>query len=281
MKGKRILSILLCALMQCAAFAGCKKSEATEFVVLEDTLAAEEYGIGFRKEDYALGMKVQQTLDEMIEDGKFAEISEKWFGEDKALKDAEYYSEVEATDDSWDKVKEAGVLVMGLDDSFPPMGYRDADNNIVGFDIDLATEVCSRLGIELKLQPIDWDSKELELSSGAIDCIWNGMSVNEERLEAMFIPKAYIANKQIIIVPADSDIKTKDDLKDKVVGLQKGSTALDALMADPIHEQVKEIPEYPENVSAFMDLQTGRIDALVIDEVVGYYMLENGVSEAE
>ena len=99
MKGKRILSILLCALMMCAAFAGCKKSEATEFVVLEDTLAAEEYGIGFRKEDYALGMKVQQTLDEMIEDGKFAEISEKWFGEDKALKDAEYYSEVEATDD--------------------------------------------------------------------------------------------------------------------------------------------------------------------------------------
>ena len=113
---------------------------------------------------------------------------------------------------------EKDTLVVGLDDSFPPMGYRDADNNIVGFDIDLATEVCSRLGIELKLQPIDWDSKELELSSGAIDCIWNGMSVNEERLEAMFIPKAYIANKQIIIVPADSDIKTKDDLKDKVVG---------------------------------------------------------------
>lgn len=83
---------------------------------------AEEYGIGFRKEDYALGMKVQQTLDEMIEDGKFAEISKKWFGEDKALKDAEYYSEVEATDGSWDKVKEAGELVMGLDDSFPPMG---------------------------------------------------------------------------------------------------------------------------------------------------------------
>ena len=282
MKGKRILSMLLCALMLCAVFAGCgKKGGATEFTVLEDTLAAEEYGIGFRKEDYALGMKVQQTLDEMIEDGKFAEISKKWFGEDKALKDAEYYSEVEATDGSWDKVKEAGELVMGLDDSFPPMGYRDDENNIVGFDIDLATEVCSRLGVELKLQPIDWDSKELELSSGAIDCIWNGMSVNDERLEAMFIPKAYIANKQIISVPADSDIKTKDDLKDKVVGLQKGSTALDALMADPIHEQVKEIPEYPDNVAAFMDLQTGRIDALVIDEVVGYYMMETGVSEAE
>lgn len=281
MKLKRIIAVLLAALMLCAVVCGCGgKGGEKKYTVLEDRLAAEEYGIGFRKEDYALGMKVQGTLDEMIEDGKFAEISEKWFGEDKSLADAEYYAEVDATDDSWEKVEQAGVLKLGLDDSFPPMGYRDEDNNVVGFDIDLATEVCNRLGIELKIQPIDWDSKEFELNSGAIDCIWNGMSVNDERLEAMFIPKAYIANSQIIIVPEDSDIKTKDDLAGKVVGLQKGSTALDALMADPIHEQVKEIPEYPENVSAFMDLQTGRIDALVIDEVVGYYLLENGV-EAE
>ena len=171
---------------------------------------------------------------------------------------------------------------MGLDDSFPPLGYRDEENNVVGFDIDLASEVCARLGVELKVQPIDWDSKELELSSGAIDCIWNGMSINEERLDKMFIPKPYIANKQIIIVPEGGDIAVKDDLKDKIVGLQKGSTALDALMADPISEQVKEIPEYPENVAAFMDLKAGRIDALVIDEVVGCYMLENdSIGQAE
>ena len=154
------------------------------------------------------------------------------------------------------------------------MGYRDEDNNIVGFDIDLATEVCKRLGVELVLQPIDWDSKELELNSGNIDCIWNGMSITDERIANMFIPMAYIANSQIIIVGDGSGIATKADLAGKVIGLQAGSSALDALQADTAtYESAKEVVEYADNVAAYMDLKAGRIDALVVDSVVGYYII--------
>ena len=264
-------------------FSGCgKKSTKAAYVVLSENLGSEQYAVGFRNGDLALGLEVQKTLDAMIKDGKAAEISKKWFGEDILLKDAAYLeqSQAAADDNSLKKIQEKKKLVLGLDDSFPPMGYRDDKNNIVGFDIDLATEVAKRMGVELVTQPIDWDAKELELNSGKIDCIWNGMSVTPARIENMFMAKPYVANRQIIIVPANSKIKTKADLKDKVVGLQKGSSSLDALNNDPIASSVKQIMEYPENVSAFMDLKAGRIDAFVVDEVVGKYIVTSDAASA-
>ena len=103
-------------------------------------------------------------------------------------------------DESLNKVKAAGEFVLGLDDSFPPMGFRDKDNNIVGFDIDLATEVCARLGVKLKTQPISWDAKEQELNTGKIDCIWNGMSVDSARAKAMNLSDPYLKNRMIFTV---------------------------------------------------------------------------------
>ena len=153
------------------------------------------------------------------------------------------------------------------------MGFRDEKNEIVGFDIDLAKEVAKRMGVEVEFQPIDWDSKELELNSGKIDCIWNGMTITDERIANMFFAKPYIANEQIIIVPSSSGITAKAQLEGKVIGLQKGSSSLDALTADPVSEKVKEIVEYPDNVSAYMDLQAGRIDVFVVDSVVGRYVI--------
>ena len=176
-------------------------------------------------------------------------------------------------DQSLEKIKAAGKFIVGLDDSYPPMGYRDEKNEIVGFDIDLAREVASRLGVEVEFQPIDWDSKELELNSGKIDCIWNGMTITDERMENMFFAKPYIANQQIIIVPAASGITSVAQLEGKVIGLQKGSSSLEALTANPISEKVKEIVEYPDNVAAYMDLQAGRIDVFVVDSVVGRYII--------
>ena len=129
-------------------------------------------------------------------------------------------------------------LIMGLDDSFPPMGFRGDNNEIVGFDIDLAKEVTKKLNMELVLQPIDWGTKELELNSGKITCIWNGLSVSPERQEAMALSKPYLANKMVIITTADSPINTKADLEGKNVGLQTGSTAVQALEKDPINVKV-------------------------------------------
>ena len=276
---KKIVAMILAALMLLTVV-GCGGNADTEteksYVVLEDKLAAEEYGIGFRKNDVALGMEVYRILDEMIDDGTAAEISKKWFGENIIKKYDTYLEDTTAPggDQSLQKVKDAGKLVLGLDASFPPMGYTDENNQIVGFDIDLAEEVCKRMGVTLVKQPIDWDSKELELDGGKIDCIWNGMTITEARIEAMFIPKAYVANAQIVIVPAGSAIKTVADLEGKTVGLQKGSSALEALQSDAVYEKVGSVTEYEDNVTCYLDLKAGRVDAMVVDEIVGRYLIE-------
>ncbi len=276
---KKIAMLLAAAIMICA-FAGCSQQTfdpADGYRVLEETLEAEKYGIGFRNEDIALGLEVQKHLDEMIADGTAAEISEKWFGDDVLLKNEDYIEEAEAPadDTSLQNVLDKGTLILGLDDSFPPMGFRDDSNNIVGFDIDLATEVAARMGVELVVQPIDWDSKEMELSTGNIDCIWNGMTMTDERIASMYFAKAYIANEQIVIVPTKSPINAVADLKDKTVGLQKGSSSLVALEKTEVYSQVKEVVEFADNVTAFLDLKANRIEAFVVDSVAGRYIMTN------
>lgn len=279
-KNVKIISLICALMMLLCMFSACGSGEK-KYVVLEENLGAEDYSIGFRNGDIAFGMAVQDILDEMIQDGTYAEISQKWFGEDLSKVDAPYLEDVEIPegDNSLQNILDKGTMILGLDDSFPPMGYRDENNEIVGFDIDLATEVAKRLGVELIVQPIDWNSKEMELDGGKIDCIWNGLSVTPERLEAMFMPRAYIANTQVIIVPEGSDIKTIADLEGKIVGLQEGSSSLDALSANPVKDKVAQIIEYPNNVNVYMDLQAGRIDAFVVDEVVGRYLITSGAEE--
>ena len=278
MKLKR-LAVLACVfLLAVGMLAGCGSTGAggaKKYVVLEDTLTEEQYGVGFRNEDIAFGLEVQKALDEIFADGTGLELSQKWFGADTLLKDPAYIEEDVAPggDDSWEKIKEKGKIIVGLDDSYPPMGFRDETGQLVGYDIDLAKEAAKRLGVEIEFQPIDWDSKEMELTTGKVDCLWNGLSITDKRIEELYFAKPYIANKQIIIVPEGSSIKTRADLKDKTVGLQKGSSSYNALTSDPVSKEVKEIKEYVNNVDAYNDLKAGRIDAFVVDSVVGEYML--------
>ena len=182
-----------------------------------------------------------------------------------------------AADESFNKIKAAGVFVLGLDDSFPPMGFRDKDNNIVGFDIDLATEVCARLGVKLKTQPISWDAKEQELNTGKIDCIWNGMSVDSARAKAMNLSDAYLKNRMIFTV------------KDKSLANLAGSTAQKLLDASDAGKAAKEIVPFDDNQTALMDLDKGGVDAVFLDEIVAkywivtnakpYIVLEEGLSD--
>lgn len=278
---KKLIALVILAAMALTMLASCGSSK--KYIVLDDNFGAEEYAIGFRKEDYALAAKVQEILDEMGKDGTAGTISEKWFGnKDAFLTSGDFPREMKTVsgDDSLQYILDKGELVLGLDDSFPPMGYSDSKTGeIVGFDIDLAEEVCKRLGVKLVKQPISWDAKEIELSSKNIDVIWNGMSVTDERIENMFLSKPYIANAQVIIVAEDSPIKTKADLKGKKVGLQKGSSALDAVTADEeTYNAIMdggEIVQFDENLTAYLDLKAGRVDAFVVDKVVGEYIIKN------
>ena len=163
-------------------------------------------------------------------------------------------------------------IVVGLDDNFPPMGFRDEKNELVGFDIDMAKEAAKRLGLEVDFKPIDWSAKEAELSGKRVDALWNGLTITEERKQNILFTAPYMENHQIIVVAANSAIKTKADLAGKVVGAQEGSSAVDAIKKDEaVFKSFKDIKTFGDNVTALMDLTTGRLDAVVVDEVVGRY----------
>lgn len=166
----------------------------------------------------------------------------------------------------------ASKIVIGLDDNFPPMGFRDAKSNeLVGFDIDLAREAGKRLGVEVEFKPIEWSAKEAELGGKRVDVLWNGLTITEKRKEQIAFTSPYLENRQIIIVTAASPIKTKADLNGKVIGVQEGSSAVEAIQKDEAAKGLKELRKFGDNVAALMDVSTGRLDALVVDEVVGRY----------
>ncbi|EKN66771.1 amino acid ABC transporter amino acid-binding protein [Neobacillus bataviensis LMG 21833] len=171
------------------------------------------------------------------------------------------------------KDKDDNKLVIGIDDSFAPLGFRDKDNKIVGFDIDYANAAAKKMGVDVKIQPIEWKTKESELSSGRIDLIWNGYTITDERKKKVLFTKPYLKNAQVVVTLADSKVTKLADLDGKVVGLQAQSSAADALDSNPIKSKIKEATEFSDNVMALNDLKSGRLDAVVIDEVViDYYM---------
>ena len=163
-------------------------------------------------------------------------------------------------------------LVVGLDDSFPPMGFRNENNEIVGFDIDLAKTVTEELGMEVKFQPISWASKEQELSSGNIDCIWNGFAYNEERAATMTLSDPYIKGENYFILKNGTKITSQEELKGKKIGVQTGSIQAQDLEKSEFGKTV-EIIEYGENLTAFMDLETEGIDALFCSNIIGNYLI--------
>ncbi len=181
----------------------------------------------------------------------------------------------QAQDQSWQEIQDKGYFVVGLDDAFPPMGFRDKEDNIVGFDIDLAKEVARRLGVEVHFQAISWDANVEELNSGNIDVIWNGLTITEKRQKQMLFTKPYLQDRQIIVVTPDSDIKGKADLAGKKIGIQAASSAVEAVEADTkTYAVIKDnLREFDSNDLAMRDLKGGGVDAVVVDEVVGRYYI--------
>ena len=170
------------------------------------------------------------------------------------------------------------TFTVGFDAEFPPYGYRDDNGEYVGFDLDLAAEVCKRQGWELVKQPIDWDAKDMELSSGAIDCIWNGFTMNG-REDAYTWTDPYVDNSQVFVVAAASGVQNKEELAGKAVAVQKDSSALAALNdeenADNIalRDSFAQLIEYADYNTAFMDLEQGAVDAVAIDIGVAQYQI--------
>jgi polar amino acid transport system substrate-binding protein len=184
-----------------------------------------------------------------------------------------------AGDGSWERVKKAGKLVIGIDDAFPPMEFRNEKNELVGFDIDASKELGKRLGIKIEHVPTAWKGVIMSLKTKKFDIIWSGMSITAEREKEISFTKAYIMEKQVIVVKADNKkIKGLKDLGEStIVGVQLGSTSEEALAK--LNKKFKEIKKYDTNTTAFMDLKIGRIDALAVDELVGRYYLSQRPGE--
>jgi len=175
--------------------------------------------------------------------------------------------------------KEEKTFTVGFDAGFPPYGYEE-DGEYVGFDLDLAKEVCDRNGWELVKQPIDWDSKDMELDSGTIDCIWNGFTING-REEKYTWSEAYVDNSQVIVVPKDAGIASLADLEGKEVLVQADSSALHTLQEDQkdLADTFKSLTEVPDYNTAFMDLEAGAANAVALDVGVANYQVNNREGE--
>ena len=167
------------------------------------------------------------------------------------------------------------TLTVGFDAEYPPFGYKDDNGEYVGFDLDLAQEVCDNLGWELVKKPINWDSKDMELNSGSIDCIWNGFTINGREDDYTW-SDPYLNNEQVMVVSADSGIEKLTDLAGKNVVVQAASAALDALNNDDnkdLTASFGSLTENPDYNTAFMNLDSGAADAIAVDIGVAKYQL--------
>lgn len=188
-------------------------------------------------------------------------------------------SEAPKDADSKDTADERTTFTVGFDAEYPPYGYRDDNGEYVGFDLDLAQEVCERNGWELKKQPLDWPSKDMELDSGTIDCIWNGFTMTGREEEYTY-SDPYVNNSIVFVVRADSDIQTKDDLAGKIVITQAASSALAALTDEEDNEEnlalaasFAKLEQTPDYNTAFMSLESKSVDAIAVDIGVAQYQL--------
>jgi len=167
-----------------------------------------------------------------------------------------------------------GTLIVGFDQDFPPMGFVGDNGEYTGFDLNLAKEVASRLGLEYKAQPIAWDSKDMELESGNIDCIWNGFTITGREDDYIWTTP-YMANKQVFVVANDSDIKSQADLAGKVVEVQADSSAEAALKENQdLANTFGQLLTTPDYNTAFMDLEQGAVDAVAMDVIVAGYQIK-------
>jgi polar amino acid transport system substrate-binding protein len=170
--------------------------------------------------------------------------------------------------------KGSDTFTVGFDQNFPPMGFVGDDGEFTGFDLELAAEVAERLDKELVLQPISWDAKDMELESKNVDCVWNGFTINgREELYTWTDP--YMENAQVFVVRQDSGIKNMADLEGKTVVVQKDSSAQSAIEGSPeLLATFGDFIKAADYNMALMDLETGAVDAVAMDEIVARYQLE-------
>jgi len=181
------------------------------------------------------------------------------------------------TTDTWSHIKKRGRVIIGLDDTFVPMGFREKNGKLVGYDIDLAKAVFKQYGIKADFQPIDWNMKETELRNRTIDLIWNGYTITPARKKQLLFSRPYMANRQVLVTKTAENITTFKGMQGKNLGAQTSSSGASLLDEKPtmLKDYIKgKTPVlYDSFNNALMDLDANRIQGLLIDSVyAGYYI---------
>lgn len=247
---KKIISCLLAA-MTAAALAGCGSGNTSSGSSAASSAGAESASSGSSAESSSSSASAESTSSADSSSAEAGDVPE-------GLED--------------------GVLTVGFDAEYPPYGYMGEDGEYTGFDLELAQAVCDLEGWELEKKPIAWDSKDMELESGSIDCIWNGFTMTGRESEYTFsVP--YVDNSQVIVVSESSGIETFEDLAGKTVGVQAASAALEVLQDEEgqkaLADTFASLNEFADYNTAFTELQAGALDALAIDIGVAKYQLES------
>jgi polar amino acid transport system substrate-binding protein len=186
------------------------------------------------------------------------------------------------TTDTWSQIERQKKVIIGLDDSFVPMGFRQKNGSLVGYDIDLAKAVFKLYGIKPDFQTIDWSMKETELRNGTIDLIWNGYTKNAQRARTVAFSRTYLKNQQILVTKKSAQITSAAKMKNKTLGLQSGSSGYDSYESSPklLKQYVAHTVQYDTFDKAFMDLNAGRIQGLLIDSVYANYYIKHQADAA-
>lgn len=270
---RKKLAVMLAMLLISAAIMGCGSKSEEKCVFLDETLGVESYAIGFRIGDEELAEQVSGAVQALVLDGTYEKIGEKY----PEIKDYLCLT-ADGIDESTLPAKGSGdssfTFKHGFDLDYRPYSYRQDDGTVGGFDVELCQAVCDYLGWGYEAVPFNWDAKDMELNAKSCDCIWSGFT-KEGRENDYTWGITYSNNTQGILVAAGSDIKTLDDLKGKIVGVQTTTSAYDMLedSKKDLADTFAELKVYETYTVAYNDLKAGAIDAIAIDMTAGSFLI--------
>ena len=275
---KKVLALVMVLILTALCFAGCsgKKEDTTnqsvntkKLVILDEPLTTEPYGFAAKKGNNALIQAVNKELTAMLADGTIKSIFEKYNAPYTAPEASQTTSEqIEATDDSLQKVLDAGKLVIATSPDFPPFENLEDDGSIVGIEIDILNLICEKLGVKLEIQQMDFDSILPGLTAGKYDLGVSGFTATEERKTKSLFTDPYCLAAISIVVPEGSAVKTKADLAGKAISCQSGTTAENYCMANGL-----DYKSFAANNDAQMALTTGKVEAWAIDDLTASEMV--------
>ncbi len=266
---KKLLS-LFCAIVMLAAFAGCssKKIESKGLMIINEELGAEQYGIAYRKGDEETQKYIDAAVQELVKNGKYKEIADKY----PDIVDNLLFLNGDSTaefDENVD-VKNASkrTFTMGIDPEYNPFSYMGDDGKYTGFDVEICQAACDVLGWELEIFAVNWDQKLVQLDAKECDCVWSGMTILDSMSEAGYVISApYYYNTQVLVVAKDSGINSSKDLKDKVVAVQLGTSG-ESLLNDDLKDlkaTFKNLVTCDSFLKCFTELEGNAVDAVFVD----------------